>query len=284
MDPVKVEAVSMWPTPTNKKEVQSFLGFTNFYRRFIRDFSHHGRPLFDLTGSADWRWGEEQQTAFQKLKDAITSRPVLILPDENCPFQVEADSSDFATGAVLSQQSAEDGKWHPVAFFSKSLDSVQRNYEIYDKEMLAIIRSLTEWRHFLEGARHKFEIWTDHKNLEYFMTAKKLNRRQARWSLYLSRFDFSLHHRPGRSMGKADALSRRADHGDGSKDNNDVVLLDPGLFAIRAVEGLVVEGEEKDIMKKIQQRSREGQYEDKVTKAVRELKTGRGITFRTAEW
>ena len=207
MDPVKIEAVSMWPTPTNKKEVQSFLGFTNFYRRFIRDFSHHGRPLFDLTGSADWRWGEEQQKAFQKLKDAITSRPVLILPDENRPFRVEADSSDFATGAVLSQQSAEDGKWHPVAFFSKSLDSVQRNYEIYDKEMLAIIRSLTEWRHFLEGARHKFEIWTDHKNLEYFMTAKKLNRRQARWSLYLSRFDFSLHHRPGRSMGKADALS-----------------------------------------------------------------------------
>jgi hypothetical protein len=284
MDPVKVEAVSRWPVPTNKKEVQSFLGFTNFYRRFIRDFSHHGCPLFDLTGSANWRWGDEQQEAFQKLKDAIISKPVLIFPDETRPFRVEADSSEFATGAILSQQSMEDEKWHPVAFLSKSLDTVQRNYEIYDKEMLAIIRALTEWRHFLEGTRHKFEIWTDHKNLEYFMTAKKLNRRQARWSLYLSRFDFSMHHRPGRSMGKADALSRRADHGNGSKDNEDVVLLDPGLFAIRAVEGLVVEGEEKDIMKQIRQRSREGRYEDKVTKAIKELKGGRGGTFRTAEW
>jgi len=119
MDPVKVEAVSEWPTPTNKKEVQSFLGFTNFYQHFICDFSHHGRPLFDLTGSAEWHWGKEQEDAFQKLKDAITSRPVLIFPDENRPFQVEADSSDVATGAILSQQSMEDGKWHPVAFLSK---------------------------------------------------------------------------------------------------------------------------------------------------------------------
>src|SRR6266516_5918281 len=131
MDPVKIEAVSRWPVPTSKKEVQSFLGFTNFYRCFICDFSHHGHPLFDLTGSADWCWGNEQQEAFQKLKDAITSKPVLIFPDETRPLQVEADSSEFATGAVLSQQSMEDGKWHLVAFLSKSLDTVQRNYEIY---------------------------------------------------------------------------------------------------------------------------------------------------------
>lgn len=90
------------------------------------------------------------------------------------------------TGAVLSQQSDSDGKWHPIVFYSKSLNAVERNYEIHDKEMLAIICALEEWRHFLEGAQHKAEIWTDHKNLEYFMTAKKLNRRQARWSLYLS--------------------------------------------------------------------------------------------------
>src|SRR5918999_558660 len=284
MDPVKVEAVSKWPTPTNKKEVQSFLGFTNFYRRFIHDFSHHGRPLFDLTGSAEWHWGEEQEKAFQKLKDAITSRPVLIFPNENRPFRIEADSSDVATGAILSQQSMEDEKWHPVAFLLKSLNAVERNYEIHDKEMLAIIRALSEWRHFLEGAHHKFEIWTDHKNLEYFMTAKRLNRRQARWSLYLSRFDFSMHHRPGRSMGKADALSRRADHGDGSKDNENMVLLDPGLFAIRAVEGWIAEGEEKDVLTEIQWRARDGAYEDKVAKVVKELKSGRNKVFQTSEW
>ena len=87
----------------------------------------------------------------------------------------------------------DDGKWHPVAFLSKSLSLVERNYEI-NKEMLAIVRALEEWRHFLEGTEHQFEIWTDHKNLEYFMMAKKLNRRQARWSLLLARFDFLLHH------------------------------------------------------------------------------------------
>jgi len=79
------------------------------------------------------------------------------------------------TGAVLLQQSPEDDKWHPVSFYSKLLNDVERNYEIHDKEMLAIIRALEEWHHFLEGSQHKFEIWTDHKNLEYFMTAKKLN-------------------------------------------------------------------------------------------------------------
>ena len=105
----------------------------------------------------------------------MTSAPILALPDNSRPYRVEADSSDFATGAVLSQQSPEDDKWHPVAFLSKSLSPVEQNYKIHDKEMLAIIRALEEWRHFLEGAEHQFEIWTDHKNLEYFMTAKKLN-------------------------------------------------------------------------------------------------------------
>ena len=133
----------------------------------------------------------------------------------------------------------------------KSLNAVERNYEIHDKEMLAIMRALEEWRHFLEGAMHKVEIWTDHKNLEYFMTAKKLNRRQARWSLYLSRFDFIMHHRPGTSMGKCDALSRRADHDDGSDDNRDTTLLRPEFFAVRALEGMTVEGAERDILREV---------------------------------
>src|SRR6266702_8014448 len=121
-----------------------------------------------------------------------------------------AYTGDFATGAVLSQVSLIDEKWHPVAFFSKSLSPVERNYVIHDKEMLAIIHSLQEWRHFLEGAEHQVEIWTDHKNLEYFESAKQLNRQQARWSLYLARFDYQLHYRPGKSMGKPDTLSRRS--------------------------------------------------------------------------
>ncbi|GLB41215.1 putative retrotransposable element tf2 155 kda protein type 1-like [Lyophyllum shimeji] len=287
MDPVKVAGVAEWPVPKNKKEVQSFLGFTNFYRRFIRDFSHHARPLFDLTAKdVAWTWGSGQQDAFDSLKRAITSKPVLIFPDDDRPFRVEADSSDFATGAVLSQQSPEDEKWHPVAFYSKSLNAVERNYEIHDKEMLAIIRALEEWRHFLEGARHKVEIYTDHKNLQYFLTAKKLNRRQARWSLYLANFDFVLHHRPGRSMGKPDALSRRPDHGDGSADNADIVLLKPEFFAVRALQGLIAAGEEDKILRDIRRGNREGAQEDVVAKAAAALKSARsGVrSVRSAEW
>ena len=155
MDPVKIAGVAEWPEPTNKKEVQSFLGFTNFYRRFIRNFSDHAWPLFDLTrNDAKWTWTPKEQSAFDDLKRSVTSAPVLISPDPMKPFRIEADSSDFTTGAVLSQVSPSDEKWHPVAFFSKLLSPVERNYEIHDKEMLAIIQSLQEWRHFVEGAEH----------------------------------------------------------------------------------------------------------------------------------
>jgi len=112
-----------------------------------------------------------------------------------------------------------------VAFYSKSLSPVEQNYKIHDKEMLAIIRTLEEWRYFLEGARHLVEIWTDHKNLEYFITTKKLNRRQACWSLYLAHFDFKLIYRPRCFMGKPDTLLQRPDHGKGASNNEDVVLL-----------------------------------------------------------
>jgi len=226
MNPVKVAGVREWPTPENKTDVQAFLGFVNFYQRFIRDFFAKARLLFDLTCSEQvWMWSGREQTAFEDLKMAVTTAPVLMSPQDSEPFQVEVDSSDFAIGAVLSQQLTADGKWHPVAFYSKSLSSVERNYKIHDKEMLAIICALEEWRHFLEGATHPVEIWTDHKNLEYFMTAKKLNRRQARWSLHLARFNFLLHHCPGHTMGKPDALSRRANHGNGASDNENIVLL-----------------------------------------------------------
>jgi len=109
----------------------------------------------------------------------------------------------------------DDDKWHPVAYISKSLSPAERNYDIYDKEMLAIIHALEQWRHYLEGAKHPVQILTDHKNLEYFMTAQKLNRRQARWSLFLSRFDIIMTHRPGKSSAKPDLLSRRSDHKEG---------------------------------------------------------------------
>ena len=127
----------------------------------------------------------------------------------------------------------EDDKWHPCAYLSKGMTDVERNYDVHDKEMLGIMRALEAWRHYLEGCKHRFEIWTDHRNLEYFMSAKKLNRRQARWALYLSRFDFKLIHKPGSSMVKVDSLSRRPDHKKGVEhDNENVTLLKPEFFKV----------------------------------------------------
>jgi len=145
MDPVKVAGVHDWPTPENRTDMQAFIGFVNFYRRFIRDFSTIARPLFDLTRSDKaWNWDTKEQDAFERLKVTVTTALVLVSPQDSEPFRIEADSSDFASGAVLSQQLPGEEKWHPVAFYSKSLSPVEWNYEIHDKEMLAIICALEE--------------------------------------------------------------------------------------------------------------------------------------------
>ena len=140
MDPVKVAGVTEWQALTNQKEVQSFLGFTNFYCQSIEDFSHHACPLSDLTkADTKWKWGPKEQSAFDVLKGKVTSTPILVLPDNSKLFHIEADSSDFATRAVLSQQSPSDEKWHPIAFLSKSLSPVECNYKIHNKEILAMV-------------------------------------------------------------------------------------------------------------------------------------------------
>ena len=131
---------------------------------------------------------------------------------------------------------------------------------------------LEEWRHFLEGTEHQFKIWTDHKNLEYFMMAKKLNRGQAQWSLLLARFNFLLHHQPGKTMGKPDTLSQRSDHRSGMEDNQNLTLLTPNLFAIRALEGLQAVREERDILKEIRCRMEAEDQEEIVIMAIKELK------------
>jgi len=153
-----------------------FLGLANYYRRFIKDFAQVARPMNILMRKdVKWRWEGEEQAAFDELKKAFTIRPVLAAPDLDKEFRVEVDASNYATGGVLSIKCSDD-LWRPVAFISKSLSDTERNYKIHDKEMLAIVRCLEVWRHFLEGIVVKFKIWTDHKNLEYFMKVQKLNR------------------------------------------------------------------------------------------------------------
>ncbi|SJL18732.1 uncharacterized protein ARMOST_22332 [Armillaria ostoyae] len=228
MDPVKLAGIAEWPVPTKKKELQSFLGFANFYRRFIKGYSDIVRPMTRLTGKEVWTWGTAQQIAFQQLKNRFAIDVILRIPTEKGQFRIEADASEGAIGAVLSQE--QDGKWRPVAFLSKALTITERNYEIYDKELLAIMLALDEWRHYLMGAAVDFEIWTDHQNLQYFRKPQKLNRRQARWVTELAEYHFTLHHKPGASNKKADLLSRRADHLQGQDDNDKITVLSPEHF------------------------------------------------------
>ena len=151
------------------------MGLANYYRWFVKDFATIAKLLHEITRKdKKWNWGERQQKAFEELKKRFTMELVLVTPDLDREMRVEADVSDFATGEILSMK-CEDEKWRPVAYISKLLNEAKRNYEIHNKEMLAIIRCLEAWRHFLEEAKDRFEIWTDHKNLEYFMKAQKLN-------------------------------------------------------------------------------------------------------------
>uniref|UniRef100_A0A3B4CC50 Gypsy retrotransposon integrase-like protein 1 n=1 Tax=Pygocentrus nattereri TaxID=42514 RepID=A0A3B4CC50_PYGNA len=206
----KVSAVTNWPKPGSVKELQRFLGFANFYRRFIRNFSSTAAPLTALLKGSPKKlsWSDSAQGAFDALKLAFSTAPILKHPDPEKPFVVEVDASNTGVGAVLSQRSGIPLKLHPVAFFSRKLSPAERNYGIGDRELLAVKLALEEWRHWLEGAAHPFTVLTDHKNLEYLKSAKRINSRQARWSLFFSRFDFSISFRPGQRNTKADALSR----------------------------------------------------------------------------
>ncbi len=167
-DPDKLKAVTQWPVPTSVKQLQRFLGFANFYRRFIKGFSSVAAPLSALTSSkVQFRWTPQANEAFLKLKELFTSTPILIQPDPQRPFVVEVDASDVGVGAVLSQLGESDKLLHPCAFFSRRLTAPERNYDVGDRELLAVKLALEEWQHWLEGAEHPFTVWTDHKNLSY---------------------------------------------------------------------------------------------------------------------
>jgi len=161
---------------------------------------------------------------------------------------------------------------------------MERNYEIHNKEILAIIRALEEWRHFLEGATHLVEIWTNHKNLKYFMTAKKLNHRQACWSLHLARFDFLLHHCPGRTIGKPNVLLRRANHGNGASDNKNIVLLWPEFLAVCALEEVELTGIEQKILSDICKGNQNRDQKEPIAKAARELRSSTNKAVHSSEW
>ncbi len=167
MEPRKVSAITNWPQPKTLKQVQRFLGFANFYRRFIHNFSTIAAPISALTKGSPTRiqWTAEALESSDRLKKLFSSAPILLHPDPELPFIVEVDASEVGVGAVLSQRSVSDNRVRPCSFFSRSLSSAERNYDVGNRELLAVKLALEEWRHWLEGSKHPFIVWTDHKNL-----------------------------------------------------------------------------------------------------------------------
>ncbi|MBW0542638.1 hypothetical protein O181_082353 [Austropuccinia psidii MF-1] len=197
MDQAKVQKILNWPPPRNLKALQSFLGFANFYRRFIKNYSKKISSLTSfLKKDSRFPLNEEALRQFHQLKEAFTIAPILSHFDPSLPTIVETDASDYALGAVLSQIS-DSGK-HPIAFDSCNLLPAELNYEIHDKELLGIVWALKRWRAFLLTLSSFFEVLTNHSSLQYFMSSKILTRPQAHWAEFLSEFHLSITYHPGR--------------------------------------------------------------------------------------
>jgi transposase InsO family protein len=228
----KINAVTDWPMPTKVKELQQFLGFANFYRRFIQGYSRICAPLTRLLKKdAKFIPDAAAIAAFKQIKSAFTGSAILKHFDPTLETTIETDASDYAISGILSQY---HGKLlFPVAFMSRKMNPAERNYEIHDKELLAIVEAVKIWRHYLEGLKSAFVILTDHQALQYFQTSKTLTRRQARWSEIINHHKYKIKYRPGDKSGKPDALSRRPDFSAGSRadEAEPLIVLRPQVSA-----------------------------------------------------
>ena len=206
------------------------IGFVNFYWCFIQNFSHTAKPLNELKYKKEWKWDEEHQQAFKILKDKITSQPVLSLPKRKGKFRIEIDTSGHAIGKVLSQE--QDGKWKPITFLLRMIQLAERNYKIYDKELLVIVEALMKWRQYLLDTMKPLKVWIDHENLKYFWEPHRINKWQAQWYLKLQDYDFTLQYILGKTNTKADILSRK-DQINMKEDNKDIQMLKEELWMRR---------------------------------------------------
>lgn len=208
-DPEKVDSISKYPTPTNRKEVRRFLGTASWFRRFIPNFSQLASPLNKLTSQSKnappFSWSKEADDAFQKLKNLLASAPILACPDYSKPFEVHTDASDYGIGAVLTQ--VLDGEEKVIAYMSKSLSKQERNYSATEREALAVLSSIEHWRCYLENGL-KFTVFTDHSSLKWFLNLNNPTGRLARWGVRLSAFNFDIKHRKGADNVVPDSLSR----------------------------------------------------------------------------
>ena len=205
-DPEKTQAVRDWPCPKDKRELRSFLGLCSYYRRFVRGFSNIARPLTRLTEEQrPYLWTEEAKTAFQALKLALCSAPVLGFPRPGADFIVDTDASDSGIGGVLSQ--VQDGQEQVIAYYSKTLSKAEKNYCVTRRELLAVVKALEHFHKYLYG--QPFHLRTDHSALTWLLSFKNLEGQVARWVQRLQEYNFTSEHRKGRNHSNADALSRR---------------------------------------------------------------------------
>jgi hypothetical protein len=233
----KIAAVKNFPKPKCVKDLQRFLGLTNYYKEFVKQYSDIASPLFKLLQKdSKFVWTKQAEDAWVELKSHFTPEAILIFPDRSKPFILYTDCSKVALGAVLHQFD-EGGQERAVSFFSRTLTSAEKNYPIYDKEMLAIKASFAHWRHLLIQTEHPVTVYCDHKNLTYFKNPHLLNERQSRWHEFLADFNFIIHYLPGHKNVVADALSRPSEDEIGQEKTS--VLLSPDRFGHEDILGLI---------------------------------------------
>ena len=242
MDPTKIKGVADWPKPNNVRDVRAFLGFTGFYRYFIPNYLKVARPLIDLTRKATlFHWEPPQMKAFEMLKTIMCRKPILRQPNYDNPFFLLTDASAYGVGAVLSQEGETNPRsqkpfLHPIAYYSSTFIPAERNYDIYERELLAVLKSLEHWRPHLAATEKPVTVLTDHANLAFWKNPKKVNRRVARWFATLQDYHLRIKHVPGKQHAAPDMLSRRPDADKGEQDNLDLTLLPPELFIRLATE------------------------------------------------
>lgn len=203
MDDTLVTAVKQWPTPQGVKDVQKFLGLAGYYRKFIKNYAHIARPISDLIRYHKFKWEKEQKDAFEQLKGALLSAPVLALPKIGKPFVLTTDASRYAVGVTLEQEG------HPVAYMSHRLSDAETNWHTGDQELLAFLIALQKWDVYLRGVT--FKLNTDHQPIQYLQSKPRLSPRQQRWLDVFQQYDFNISHLKGKDNVAADALSRRSD-------------------------------------------------------------------------
>jgi hypothetical protein len=251
----------------------------NFYRKFIDHYSEKARLLHDLTKKdTPWAWKKEQQDAFETMKKSFVEKVILKTPEQGKQYFMATDMSLTGTGGVLMQKD-NNGDLRPLSFISLTFTPPERNYKIYDQELLAMVKGLEEWRHYLEGVSHLVVAWVDHDNLTYFRNPQHLNRRQACWQMYLSRFDLQILHQSAKkkklpySIMLIPNTSSQRSKVDTEDDNKDQTLLPTSMF----VNELIIE---EDLRKELAQATSDPKVMDEYFVTIwKMLKKGTSVKY-----